>query len=94
MLISRRKEGETLLIGGEIEVRVVAVRGKKVTLGVVAPRELKISTGKLSPAALANTLAAALPASVDMLVQPRGDEQDKPVSMLQPFSHEEGPSDR
>lgn len=94
MLISRRKEGETLLIGENVEIRVVAVRGKKVTLGVVAPKELKISSGKLSPAALANTLAAAHSASLDVLLQPLQDQADRPVLMLQPFPIETERDDR
>jgi carbon storage regulator len=59
VLISRRKEGETLRIGDEIEIRIIDVRKKKVILGVLAPREVKITSTKLSDAELANTMAAA-----------------------------------
>lgn len=94
MLISRRKEGETLLIGDDIEVRIIAIRGKKVTLGVVAPRELRIASGKLTVAALANTMAAAHSASFDLLAQAREGEGEKPVVLLRRFPAESGESDR
>ncbi len=68
MLISRRKEGETLLIGENIEIRIVAIRKKKVILGVIAPRDVKISTGKLADIEMANTLAAVTPSNVDDLL--------------------------
>jgi carbon storage regulator len=59
VLISRRKEGETLLVGEEIELRIVSVRKKKVILGIIAPRDVKIVATRLSPAEMANTMAAA-----------------------------------
>lgn len=59
MLISCRKEGESLRVGDEIEIRVISVRKNKVTLGVVAPRQVKIATRKLSEMEMANTVAAA-----------------------------------
>lgn len=82
MLISRRKEGETLCIGDDIEIRVVSVRGKKVILGIVAPRDLKISTGKLTPAALANTMAAVHTATVDEMLHQSPRTAETPVLLL------------
>ncbi len=58
MLISCRKEGDSLQLGEQIEVRVISVRGNKVTLGVVAPRDVKIATRKLNEMEMANTMAA------------------------------------
>jgi carbon storage regulator len=59
MLISRRKEGEAVLIGDNVEIRIVGIRKKKVILGIIAPRDVRISTVKLSEAELENTMAAA-----------------------------------
>lgn len=42
MLILTRREGETLLIGDNIEVTVVAVQGGQVRLGITAPREVQV----------------------------------------------------
>jgi carbon storage regulator len=58
MLISRRREGETIHIGEGIEIRIVTIRKNKVVIGIIAPREVKIATGKLTDEALANTMAA------------------------------------
>jgi carbon storage regulator len=71
MLISRRREGETLWIGDNIEVRIVSVRGKRVILGIVAPREVKIAAAKLTEAELTNTAAAVHSTYVDRLVHGR-----------------------
>ena len=68
MLISRRKEGETLLIGKDIEIRIVAVRKKKVILGVIAPRDVKISAEKLDDIEMANTMAAVSSIHIDHLL--------------------------
>lgn len=71
MLISRRKEGESLLIGDSIEVRIISVRGKKVVLGIVAPREIKIAAARLTEVELANTAAAVYSSDIDRLLQVR-----------------------
>lgn len=73
MLISCRKEGESLKVGEEIEIRIISVRKNKVTLGVVAPRQVKIATRKLSEMEMANTVAAAQSVYVGQLLRtPRG----------------------
>ncbi len=86
MLISRRKEGETLFIGDENEVRIVSVREKKVVIGIVAPREVKIAAGKLNPEALANTMAAANAAHIDRFFHKQSVEEEKPMLLLKPAS--------
>lgn len=86
MLISRRKEGETLKIGDDIEIRIVAVRKKKVIFGVVAPRELKIEVGKLSPEAFANTAAAVHSVELGKILQSATGKAETPVSILSPKS--------
>jgi carbon storage regulator CsrA len=58
MLISCRREGDTLEIGEQIEIRIIAIRRSRVTLGVVAPRDMKIVTRKLTEMEMANTMAA------------------------------------
>lgn len=42
MLILTRKEGETIRIGDDVVVTVVAVRGNKVRLGIDAPKDVPI----------------------------------------------------
>jgi len=42
MLVLTRKPGETILIGGNIKVHIVAVSGNKVRLGIEAPDTVPI----------------------------------------------------
>lgn len=76
MLISRRKEGETVFIGDDIEIRVISLRKKKVILGIIAPRDVRIAATKLNDAELANTMAAANSIELaDLLHAPRDGEE-------------------
>jgi carbon storage regulator len=43
MLILTRKEGETITIGENIQIKVLAVQGGKVRLGIDAPREVSVN---------------------------------------------------
>ena len=47
MLVITRKENEILLIGGDIKVIVLEVRGKQVRLGIEAPAEISIVRGEI-----------------------------------------------
>lgn len=58
MLILQRKEGESLLIGDEIEVTVLAVEAGRVRLAVQAPRSVTILRSELRVAAEVNREAA------------------------------------
>ena len=58
MLILQRKEGESLLIGDEVEVTVLAVEAGRVRLAVQAPRSVTILRSELKVAAQANREAA------------------------------------
>ncbi len=42
MLVLSRKAGESILIGGNIEVKVLKVERNTVKLGIEAPREFKV----------------------------------------------------
>lgn len=42
MLVLTRKPGETVMLGEDIQVKVVSVDGEQVKLGIEAPRTLKI----------------------------------------------------
>jgi carbon storage regulator len=42
MLVLTRKPQESLIIGDNIEVRVLSVAGEKVRLGIQAPREIPV----------------------------------------------------
>ncbi len=42
MLVLSRKVGERLMLGNNVEIAVIQVRGKKVRLGVTAPRDVPV----------------------------------------------------
>ena len=42
MLILTRRVGETVVIGDEVQVTVLGVKGNQVRLGVTAPREVAV----------------------------------------------------
>jgi len=43
MLILSRKEGEQIIIGADISVRVVSILGGRVKLGVAAPKNVSVN---------------------------------------------------
>jgi carbon storage regulator len=83
VLISRRKEGETLLIGDEIELRIVSVRKKKVIFGIIAPREVRITATKLNDAEMANTMAAANSVDIDQFLHSSSGEAERVLFLLE-----------
>lgn len=42
MLILTRKAGESLLIGDEISITILSVRGNQIKLGVNAPKDVSV----------------------------------------------------
>jgi carbon storage regulator len=42
MLVLTRRVGETLIIGSDVQVTVVAVRGEQVRVGVSAPKHVPV----------------------------------------------------
>lgn len=58
MLILQRKPGESVLIGGEIEVSVLSVEAGRVRLAIQAPKSVQILRSELRTAAEANREAA------------------------------------
>ena len=42
MLVLSRKKNESIVVGGEVVVTVVEIRGDKVRLGIEAPKEVTV----------------------------------------------------
>ena len=42
MLILTRREGETIMIGDDIEVEILSVKGNQVRIGITAPEEVPV----------------------------------------------------
>lgn len=58
MLVIRRKQGESLLIGTDVEIRIVELSSSRVVLGVEAPGSIPILRKEISVAAEQNQAAA------------------------------------
>lgn len=54
MLILQRKAGEALMIGENVEVRVISVDGSRVRLAISAPEDVSILRSELITATAAN----------------------------------------
>jgi carbon storage regulator len=83
MLISRRKEGDALSIGDDVEIRIVDVRKNKVILGIIAPRNVKITAAKLSDVAMANTMAAVNATNIGQFFAPQDTKSERVVLLLE-----------
>ncbi|MDX2151225.1 MAG: carbon storage regulator [Bryobacteraceae bacterium] len=58
MLVISRKPGESVLLGDEVELRVIDIAGGRVKLGITAPRALPILRKEMKLAADTNEAAA------------------------------------
>ena len=50
MLVLSRKEGQTILIGDNIKIKLCRIDGTSVRIGLQAPTDIKIIRGELSSA--------------------------------------------
>jgi len=59
MLVLSRQRDETIMIGNDIEITVVDIRGDKVRLGITAPREVSVHRKEVYEAIRRENRAAA-----------------------------------
>ena len=59
MLVLSRERDQTILIGDDIEVTVVDIRGDKVRLGITAPKEVSVHRKEVYDAIRRENRAAA-----------------------------------
>jgi carbon storage regulator len=59
MLVLSRQRSETIMIGDDIEVTVVDIRGDKVRLGITAPRQVSVHRKEVYDAIRRENRAAA-----------------------------------
>ena len=63
MLVLSRKRDETIMIGDDVEITVVDIRGNKVRLGITAPRQILVHRKELYDAIKRENQQAAKPDS-------------------------------
>jgi len=61
MLVIRRRQGEALLLGPDIELSVLEITPSRVTIGVSAPREIVVLRREVAETREANKAASHLP---------------------------------
>jgi carbon storage regulator len=79
MLVLSRQRDETIMIGDDVEITVVDIRGDKVRLGITAPRHIQVHRKEVYDAIKRENKAAAKISPRDVAdVVERDAEQDKP----------------
>ena len=58
MLVIRRRVGESIMIGGEIELQITGISANRVKIGIVAPRTVLIFRKEIQLAAEQNMAAS------------------------------------
>lgn len=59
MLVLSRRKDETIMIGDDVEITIVDVRGDTVRLGIQAPRSVSVHRKEIYDAIQAENIAAA-----------------------------------
>mgnify|MGYP001575826419 CR=1 FL=1 len=75
MLVLARRVGENIVIGDDIVVTVVEIRGGKVRLGIRAPKKVPVHRQEVFDAIHGKTSGSAMPTAV---IAPKQDAQSSP----------------
>ena len=67
MLVLTRKPGETVMLGEDIQVKIVSVDGDQVKIGIEAPRAMKIYRREVYEAIQQENEAALNVTDIDIL---------------------------
>ncbi len=65
MLVLTRKENESIMIGNDIEVKVLDLRDNQVKLGIIAPRSIAVHRQEVYQAIQEENAQAAVPANLE-----------------------------
>ena len=81
MLVLSRQRDETIMIGDEVEVTIVDIRGDKVRLGISAPKEVTVHRKEVYEAIKRENKAAAVVTDADLprKTTPNVSAQQRPV---------------
>lgn len=65
MLVLTRKENESIMIGHDIEVKVLDLKESQVKIGISAPRTVAVHRREVYLAIIAENAQAAAPSEID-----------------------------
>ena len=84
MLVIRRRAGETLLIGDEIEIEILETGSSQVKLGIRAPKHVLVLRKEIQVTGQQNVLAAKQKSGeeLDYLLQALKKREESPISAL------------
>lgn len=60
MLVLSRKKDESIMIGDQIEIKILAVEGDQIKLGIVAPKAVKVHRSEVFEAIQAQNKEAQI----------------------------------
>ncbi len=63
MLVMLRREGESILIGNDVEIRILAISGSRVKVGIAAPRSIPVLAREVQLVRAENIAAAEVSSS-------------------------------
>ncbi len=66
MLVLSRQRDETIMIGDDVEITIVDIRGDKVRLGINAPRHIQVHRKEVYEAIQRENIEAAQSQMVDL----------------------------
>ncbi|MEK5485193.1 MULTISPECIES: carbon storage regulator CsrA [Lysinibacillus] len=68
MLVLSRKKDESIMIGDQVEIKILAVEGDQIKLGIVAPKTVKVHRSEVFEAIQAQN-KEALSSTTNFLAQ-------------------------
>jgi carbon storage regulator len=69
MLVVTRKRRESILIGGDIQIKVISTRGSQVRLGIVAPPDVAVDRTEIREQKLAQRARGEAPGQAALTPQ-------------------------
>lgn len=78
MLVMLRREGDSILIGDNVEIRILAISGSRVKVGIAAPRDIPVMAREVQLVRSENIAAAEVSSSVAAAMVASLFRQDQP----------------